>query len=239
MAQSLGSRYESTGRSGLHSALAARRRSRHLPGNRRYCFRDPCRVRYGAPLRWACRGLRPTMFSCPTRRPGFQDFAGGTATTREAGPCQAHARPGNARLWRRRAGENQAHPTSKRLGCRRPRTLRIARYSLSLSSANCCCCRSRLTADVMMAARIKQFQAFMALTQMLVLPLFLLSGALYPLNGRLPGSAFSPRSSPLTYMVGPIPARRVHPPDYAGGVRAAPWRRPSPRPAAPVPLGTL
>ncbi len=36
---------------------------------------------------------------------------------------------------------------------------------------------------VMMAARIKQFQAFMALTQMLVMPLFFLSGALYPLNG--------------------------------------------------------
>src|SRR6202050_4291287 len=38
---------------------------------------------------------------------------------------------------------------------------------------------------VMMAARIKQMQAFMALTQMLVMPLFFLSGALYPLN-RLP-----------------------------------------------------
>jgi ABC-2 type transport system permease protein len=36
---------------------------------------------------------------------------------------------------------------------------------------------------VMMAARIKQMQAFMALTQMLVMPLFFLSGALYPLNG--------------------------------------------------------
>src|SRR5215472_3758070 len=36
---------------------------------------------------------------------------------------------------------------------------------------------------VMMAARIKQFQAFMALTQMLVLPLFFLPGALYPLTG--------------------------------------------------------
>ena len=34
----------------------------------------------------------------------------------------------------------------------------------------------------MMAARITQFQAFMALTQMLVLPLFFLSGALYPLT---------------------------------------------------------
>jgi hypothetical protein len=35
---------------------------------------------------------------------------------------------------------------------------------------------------VMMAARIKQMQAFMALTQMLVMPLFFLSGALYPLR---------------------------------------------------------
>jgi len=36
---------------------------------------------------------------------------------------------------------------------------------------------------VMMAARVKQIQAFMALTQMIVMPLFFLSGALYPLNG--------------------------------------------------------
>ena len=36
---------------------------------------------------------------------------------------------------------------------------------------------------VMMAARIKQIQAFMALTQLFVLPLFFLSGARYPLNG--------------------------------------------------------
>jgi ABC-2 type transport system permease protein len=35
---------------------------------------------------------------------------------------------------------------------------------------------------VMMAARIKQIQAFMALTQMIVMPLFFLSGALYPLT---------------------------------------------------------
>lgn len=35
---------------------------------------------------------------------------------------------------------------------------------------------------VMMAARITQIQAFMALTQMLVMPLFFLSGALYPLR---------------------------------------------------------
>ena len=32
-------------------------------------------------------------------------------------------------------------------------------------------------------ARIKQIQAFMALTRMFVMPLFFLSGALYPLSG--------------------------------------------------------
>ena len=35
---------------------------------------------------------------------------------------------------------------------------------------------------VMMAARITQIQAFMALTQMLIMPLFFLSSALYPLR---------------------------------------------------------
>ncbi|HUJ05998.1 MAG TPA: ABC transporter permease [Streptosporangiaceae bacterium] len=57
---------------------------------------------------------------------------------------------------------------------------------------------------VMMAARIKQFQAFMALTQMLVMPLFFLSGALYPLSG-LPGwLTVLTRIDPLTYVVGPM-----------------------------------
>src|SRR5580698_10633000 len=57
---------------------------------------------------------------------------------------------------------------------------------------------------VMMAARITQFQAFMALTQMLVLPLFFLSGALYPLTG-LPGwLSVLTRIDPLTYVVGPM-----------------------------------
>jgi ABC-2 type transport system permease protein len=57
---------------------------------------------------------------------------------------------------------------------------------------------------VMMAARITQFQAFMALTQMLVLPLFFLSGALYPLHG-LPGwLTVLTRIDPLTYVVGPM-----------------------------------
>jgi ABC-2 type transport system permease protein len=57
---------------------------------------------------------------------------------------------------------------------------------------------------VMMAARISQFQAFMALTQMLVMPLFFLSGALYPLAG-LPGwLTVLTRIDPLTYVVGPM-----------------------------------
>lgn len=57
---------------------------------------------------------------------------------------------------------------------------------------------------VMMAARIKQFQAFMALTQMLVLPLFFLSGALYPLTGLPAWLSVLTRIDPLTYIVGPM-----------------------------------
>ena len=57
---------------------------------------------------------------------------------------------------------------------------------------------------VMMAARIKQFQAFMALTQMLVMPLFFLSGALYPLSGLPAWLTVLTRIDPLTYVVGPM-----------------------------------
>jgi ABC-2 type transport system permease protein len=57
---------------------------------------------------------------------------------------------------------------------------------------------------VMMAARIKQFQAFMALTQMLVMPLFFLSGALYPLTGLPAWLTVLTRFDPLTYVVGPM-----------------------------------
>jgi ABC-2 type transport system permease protein len=57
---------------------------------------------------------------------------------------------------------------------------------------------------VMMAARIQQFQAFMALTQMLVMPLFFLSGALYPLTGLPAWLAVLTRIDPLTYIVDPM-----------------------------------
>jgi len=57
---------------------------------------------------------------------------------------------------------------------------------------------------VMMAARIKQIQSFMALTQMLVMPLFFLSGALYPLNGLPAWLTVLTRFDPLTYIVDPM-----------------------------------
>jgi ABC-2 type transport system permease protein len=57
---------------------------------------------------------------------------------------------------------------------------------------------------VMMAARIKQIQAFMALTQMLVMPLFFLSGALYPLTGLPTWLGVLTRFDPLTYIVDPM-----------------------------------
>src|SRR6201996_2630760 len=57
---------------------------------------------------------------------------------------------------------------------------------------------------VMMAARITQVQAFMALTQMLVMPLFFLSGALYPLNNLPAWLTVLTRLDPLTYIVDPM-----------------------------------
>ena len=60
---------------------------------------------------------------------------------------------------------------------------------------------------VMMAARIKQMQSFMALTQMLVLPLFFLSGAMFPVSHQPLWLTALNRFDPLTYAVDPI--RRV------------------------------
>jgi ABC-2 type transport system permease protein len=57
---------------------------------------------------------------------------------------------------------------------------------------------------IMIASRIKQIQAFVALTQMMILPLYFLSGALYPLSG-LPGwLTVLTRVDPLTYAVTPL-----------------------------------
>jgi ABC-2 type transport system permease protein len=60
---------------------------------------------------------------------------------------------------------------------------------------------------VMVAARIKQIQSFMALTQMLVMPLFFLSGAMFPVSGLPTWLSVLNRFDPLTYAVDPM--RRV------------------------------
>jgi ABC-2 type transport system permease protein len=57
---------------------------------------------------------------------------------------------------------------------------------------------------VMVAARIKQMQSFMGVMQMIVTPMFFISGALFPVAG-LPGwLAFLTRIDPLTYAVDPM-----------------------------------
>jgi ABC-2 type transport system permease protein len=57
---------------------------------------------------------------------------------------------------------------------------------------------------VMAAARVTQMQSFMGLMQMIVMPMFFLSGALFPVTN-LPGwLAFLNRIDPLTYAVSPM-----------------------------------
>ena len=57
---------------------------------------------------------------------------------------------------------------------------------------------------VMVAARIKQMQSFMGVMQMIIMPMFFISGALFPVTN-LPGwLAFLNRLDPLTYAVDPM-----------------------------------
>lgn len=57
---------------------------------------------------------------------------------------------------------------------------------------------------VMIAARIKQMQSFMGVMQMIIMPMFFISGALYPVND-LPGwLTVLNRLDPLTYAVDPM-----------------------------------
>ncbi|MDQ1635959.1 MAG: type transport system permease protein [Frankiaceae bacterium] len=60
------------------------------------------------------------------------------------------------------------------------------------------------TFGVMMAARVRQMQSFMALTQMLILPLFFLSGAVFPATGLPTWLAVLNRIDPLSYAVDPM-----------------------------------
>src|SRR5581483_4015586 len=57
---------------------------------------------------------------------------------------------------------------------------------------------------VMIAIRIKQMQSFMGVMQMIVMPMFFISGALFPASG-LPGwLTVLNRIDPLTYGVDPM-----------------------------------
>ena len=60
---------------------------------------------------------------------------------------------------------------------------------------------------VMFAARIQQMQSFMALMQMVMMPMYFLSGALFPVAGLPRWLEILNRVDPLTYAVDPI--RRV------------------------------
>ncbi|HEX4189052.1 MAG TPA: ABC transporter permease [Solirubrobacteraceae bacterium] len=57
---------------------------------------------------------------------------------------------------------------------------------------------------VMVAARVTQMQSFMALMQMAVMPMFFLSGALFPVSGLPQWLTVLNRIDPLTYAVDPM-----------------------------------
>jgi ABC-2 type transport system permease protein len=60
---------------------------------------------------------------------------------------------------------------------------------------------------LVVAARVNEMQTFMALTQVLVMPLFFLSGAMYPVTGQPTWLSVLNRVDPLTYAIDPM--RRV------------------------------
>ena len=57
---------------------------------------------------------------------------------------------------------------------------------------------------LMIAVRITQLQAFMAITQLFVMPLFFISGAIFPVSGLPAWLAVLNRVDPLTYAVDPM-----------------------------------
>jgi ABC-2 type transport system permease protein len=60
---------------------------------------------------------------------------------------------------------------------------------------------------VMMSARIRQMQSFMAITQMLIMPLYFLSGSVFPASGLPTWLTVLNRIDPMTYAVDPM--RRI------------------------------
>jgi ABC-2 type transport system permease protein len=74
---------------------------------------------------------------------------------------------------------------------------------------------------LMVAVRIKQMQSFMGVMQMIVMPMFFISGALFPVAG-LPGWLnFLNRIDPLTYAVDPMRRLVFSHLDMSAGARRA------------------
>jgi ABC-2 type transport system permease protein len=57
---------------------------------------------------------------------------------------------------------------------------------------------------IMVAARIRQVQSFMGVMQMVVMPMFFISGALFPVSRLPPWLGVLNRIDPLTYAVDPM-----------------------------------
>jgi ABC-2 type transport system permease protein len=57
---------------------------------------------------------------------------------------------------------------------------------------------------VMMSARIRQMQSFMAITQMLIMPLYFMSGSVFPASGLPTWLTVLNRVDPMTYAVDPM-----------------------------------
>lgn len=88
---------------------------------------------------------------------------------------------------------------------------------------------------LVIAVRLREMQTFFALTQMFLMPMFFLSGALYPLNGLPTWLRVLTRVDSLTYVVDPMrravfsalelpaPVREA----VAGGVTWGSWRVPT------------
>ena len=74
---------------------------------------------------------------------------------------------------------------------------------------------------VMVAVRIKQMQSFMGVMQMIVMPMFFLSGALYPVAGLPAWLAVLNRIDPLTYAVDPMRRLVFHHLDISPAARHA------------------
>jgi ABC-2 type transport system permease protein len=74
---------------------------------------------------------------------------------------------------------------------------------------------------VMVAVRIKQIQSFMGLMQMVVMPMFFISGALFPVAGLPAWLAVLNRIDPLTYAVDPMRRLVFNHLDISQAARAA------------------